>query len=364
MKRASIALLGAAALAAAAPAARAQSISITGAGATFPQPIYLKWVLEYTTVRPALRINYQGIGSGGGIRQFTDHTVEFGASDGPMNDSQIAAVHGNVIHIPTVLGAVVPTYNVPGVTTSLRFTGEVLAAIYLGQITKWNDSRIAALNQGVSLPDADIIPVHRSDGSGTNYIFTDYLSKVSSDFQSRVGKGTSVNWPNGLGGQGNPGVASTVSRTPGAIGYVELIYAIQNHIAYGVMQNAAGRYIEASLASTTAAAGSAHFTANTDFRVSIVNAPGADAYPICSFTWLLLHRQMDMDPAKARTLLEFVWWAVHEGQQYDEALSYARLPAPVVRLEEAALKRITNRGHVVLPANYRGGMTTARSGRH
>ncbi len=357
-------LLTLAALAAGAlpAAATAQSISITGAGATFPQPIYQKWVIEYHTLHPNIQINYQGIGSGGGIRQFTDRTVDFGASDGPMNDSQIAAVHGNVIHIPTVLGAVVPTYNVPGVA-QLRFTGEVLAAIYLGQITKWNDSRIAALNPGVRLPDDDIIPVHRSDGSGTNYIFTDYLSKVSPDFQQHVGKGTSVNWPGGLGGQGNPGVASTVSRTPGAIGYVELIYALQNHIAYGVVQNAAGRWVPASLASTRAAAAGAHFTANTDFRVSVTNAPGADAWPICSFTWLLLPRQMDVEPAKASALLEFAWWATHEGQQYGEALSYARLPAPVVRLEEAALKRITNRGRAVLPANY-GAAAATRSGRH
>jgi len=354
--RISPALLAAALTAAVAGPLLAQGTSLTGAGATFPQPIYQKWVIEYHTLHPDIQINYQGIGSGGGIRQFTSGTVDFGASDGPMNDSQIAAVpNSNVIHIPTVLGAVVPTYNIPGVTATLRFNGEVLAAIYLGQITKWNDSRITSLNPGVSLPDQDIVTVHRSDGSGTNYIFTDYLSKVSPQFASQVGKGTSVNWPNGLGGQGNPGVASTVSRTPGAIGYVELIYAIQNHISYGTMQNAAGRWIEASLASTTAAAGSAHFTPDTDFRVSITNAPGADAYPIASFTWLLLQRRMDMDPAKARTLLEFVWWAVHHGgQQYCESLSYAPLPAPVVRLEEAALKRITNRGRPVLPANYRG----------
>ena len=338
----------------AAAAAGAQQVSLTGAGATFPQPIYQKWVLEYHTLHPGIQINYQGIGSGGGIRQFTDHTVDFGASDGPMNDSQVTAAGGNVIHIPTVLGAVAPTYNIPGVTAQLHFTGEVLADIYLGRITRWNDSRITALNQNVSMPDQDIVTVHRSDGSGTNYIFTDYLSKVSPEFASRVGKGTSVNWPNGLGGQGNPGVASTVSRTPGAIGYVELIYAIQNHISYGIMQNHAARWIEASLASTTAAAGSAHFAANTDFRVSITDAPGADAYPIASFTWLLLPRRMDTDQAKARTLLEFVWWATHEGQRYTEALSYAPLPQPVVRLIETALKRITNHGRTVLPASYRG----------
>jgi len=328
-------------------------IRLTGAGATFPYPIYSKWVLEYTTVRPHIQINYASIGSGGGIRQFTDHTVDFGASDGPMTDSQITAAGSNVIHIPTVLGSVVPTYNIPGVTQSLHFTGEVLAGIFLGQITKWNDSRIMALNAGVNLPDQDIVVVHRSDGSGTTYIWTDYLSKVSSDWSTRVGKGTSVSWPVGLGGQGNPGVASTVSRTPGAVGYVELIYAIQNHISYGVVRNRAGNYVEASLASTSAAAASANFTPDTDFRVSITDAPGPQAYPIASFTWLLLPRTMG-DPVKARALLEFVWWATHDGQRFTEALDYGRLPEPVVRLIEARLRTITSGGRPVLPANYAG----------
>ncbi len=331
------------------------TVRLNGAGATFPAPIYQKWVLEYHTLHPSVEVNYQPIGSGGGIRQFTDHTVDFGASDGPMTDAQIQAVNGDVFHFPTVLGSVVPTYNIPGVTAQLRFTGEVLAGIWLGQITKWNDSRITALNPGVSLPDQDIVVAHRSDGSGTTYIWTDYLSKVSPDWKQQVGMGTSVNWPVGLGGQGNPGVANIVKQTPGAIGYVELIYAIQNHIGYGLVRNKAGNYIEASLATTTnAAAGAvAHLDPNTDFRISITDPDGAQAYPIASFTWLLLPKQMT-DATKARALLDFVWWALHSGQQYNEALAYARLPEAVVRLEELQIRKITVNGQPVLPRNYRG----------
>jgi phosphate transport system substrate-binding protein len=350
-----VAVVAASGLAVAAGSLLAQAeIRLTGAGATFPNPIYSKWTLEYTTVRPHIQINYQSIGSGGGIRQFTDHTVDFGATDGPMADSQIAVVNGNVLHIPTVLGADVPTYNIPGVTVQLRFTPEVLAGIFLGQITKWNDSRIATANAGVSLPDQDIVVVHRSDGSGTTYIWTDYLSKVSSDWAQRVGKGTAVNWPVGLGGRGNEGVANTVRQTPGAIGYVELIYAMQTHIAYGVVRNSSGNFIDASLASVTAAASSAHFGAETDFRVSITDAPGADAYPIASFTWFLVPKTIG-DPVKARALLEFVWWATHDGQRFANALAYATLPAPVVPLIEARLKSVTSGGRPVLPANYGSG---------
>ena len=331
------------------------NLRVTGAGATFPYPIYSKWVLEYTSVRPNLQINYASIGSGGGIRQFSDHTVDFGATDGPMSDSMIGAINGNVVHIPTVLGAVVPTYNLPGVTQQLRFTGDLLAGIFLGQITNWNDSRIAAVNPGVSLPNQDIVVVHRSDGSGTSYIFTDYLSKVSQEWSRRVGKATSVSWPVGLGGQGNPGVAATVSRTPGAIGYVELIYAIQNHIAYGTVRNRAGNFVQASLASTTAAAAGAMqaIGADTDFRLSITDADGADAYPIASFTWLLLPKQLT-NTVTARSLIEFVWWATHDGQRFAQALDYAPLPARVVTLIEARLKSLTLNGAPVLPANYGG----------
>jgi phosphate transport system substrate-binding protein len=338
----------------------AQEIRLTGAGATFPYPIYSKWVLEYATVRPNMQINYQSIGSGGGIRQFTDHTVDFGATDGPMADSQITAVGGNVLHIPTVLGAVVPIYEVPGVTQQLRFTPDVLAGVFLGQITRWNDSRITAANPGVPLPERDIVVVHRSDGSGTTYIFTDYLSKVSPDWAGRVGKGTAVNWPAGLGGRGNEGVASTVRGTPGAIGYVELIYAVQNRIPFGTVRNHAGQFVAASLASTTAAAASATFTADTDFRVSITDAAGDAAYPIASFTWLLIPRQIS-DPVKARALLEFIWWATHDGQRFAEALSYASLPGPVVGLIEARLRSVTAGGRPVLPANF--GQGTAPRGR-
>jgi phosphate transport system substrate-binding protein len=350
-----VALAAVAAVTAASSLNAQANLRVTGAGATFPYPIYSKWVLEYTSVRPNLQINYASIGSGGGIRQFSDHTVDFGATDGPMTDSAIAALNGNVVHIPTVLGAVVPIYNIPGVTQQLRFTPDVLAGIFLGQITNWNDSRIAAANPGVSLPNQDLVVVHRSDGSGTSYIFTDYLSKVSSEWSRRVGKATSVNWPVGLGGQGNPGVAATVSRTPGAVGYVELIYARQNHIAYGTVRNRAGNFVQASLASTTAAAAAAMQTigADTDFRISITDADGADAYPIASFTWLLLPKQLT-NPVTARSLLEFVWWATHDGQRFTEALDYARLPEPVVRLIEARLKTLTLNGSPVLPANYGG----------
>jgi phosphate transport system substrate-binding protein len=329
------------------------TIRLTGAGATFPYPIYSKWMLEYKNLHPEIEINYQSIGSGGGIRQFTEHTVDFGASDGPMTDAQIQTVNGNVLHFPTVLGADVPTYNIPSVTQQLRFTGELLAGIFLGQITKWNDTRISAINPGVRLPDQDIVVVHRSDGSGTTYIWTDYLTKVSPDWAQRVGRGTSVNWPVGLGGQGNPGVASTVKQTPGAIGYVELIYAVQNHIDYGLVRNRAGNYIQASLESATlAAAGAvAALDANTDFRISITDPDGPQAYPIASFTWLLIPKVMS-DATKARALLEFVWWATHDGQQLNEGLSYARLPARVVQLEEQRLKSVTVNGQPVLAANY------------
>ena len=355
MRRFRPVVLAAAAIFAASPLAAQANLRVTGAGATFPYPIYSKWVLEFTSVRPNIQINYASIGSGGGIRQFSDHTVDFGATDGPMTDSMIGVVSGNVVHIPTVLGSVVPTYNIPGVTQQLKFTGDLLAGIFLGQVTNWNDSRIAAVNPGISLPDRDTVVVHRSDGSGTTYIWTDYLAKVSQEWARRVGHATSVNWPVGLGGQGNPGVAATVSRTPGAIGYVELIYAIQTHTPYGTVRNRAGNFVQASLASTTAAAAGAMAAigTDTDFRISITDPDGADAYPIASFTWLLLPKTLT-NPVTARPMLEFVWWATHDGQRFTQALDYAALPARVVTLIETRLKAITLNGTPVLPANYGG----------
>jgi len=331
------------------------TIRLTGSGSTFAYPLYSRWAIEYHKIHPDVEVNYQGVGSGAGIGQFSDGVTDFGATDGPMTDAQIAKVDGNVLHLPTTIGSVMPTYNIPGVTEQLKFTGQVLAEIYLGHITKWNDSRITALNPGVSLPDQDIIVVHRSDASGTTYIWTDYLSKESPDWAQQVGHSTSVNWPVGLAGPGNPGVTNIVKQTPGAIGYVELIYAIQNHIPYGLVQNSAGRYINASLETTTnAAAGAvAHLDPNTDFRISITNPGGADAYPIASLTWILVHKQMT-DMTKARALLHFLWWGLHDGQKYCTELAYAPLPRRVVAIEEERLKAITVDGQPVLPRNYRG----------
>jgi phosphate transport system substrate-binding protein len=319
--------------------ARAQKIQINGAGATFPFPIYSKWFDEYHKQHPDIEINYQSIGSGGGIRQLTNETVFFGASDGPMTPDQLAAAPGHVLHLPTVLGGVVPVYNIPGVSADLKFTGKVLADIYLGKITKWNDPAIAGLNPGVSLPGTDIAVVHRSDGSGTTYILVDYLSKVSPEFKKRVGVATSVNWPVGVGGKGNEGVAGLVKQTPGAVGYVELIYAIQNRISYGAVQNHDGKFLRASLETVTEAAAGAAAAMPADFRVSITNAPGASAYPISSFTWMLFYEN-PRDKARARIMVDFFKWALTEGQKYCEGLGYAPLPKEVVALEMEALKRI------------------------
>jgi len=312
---------------------------ITGAGATFPNPIYSKWFSEYNKLHANVQINYQPIGSGGGIRQVTEQTVFFGASDGPMTDDQLKAAPGMLMHFPTVLGGVVPVYNIPGVTAELKFTGDVLANIYLGRITKWNDTAIAALNPGVKLPATDITVVHRSDGSGTTYIWVDYLAKISPEFKSKVGVGTSVNWPAGVGGKGNEGVAGVVTQSPGAIGYVELIYALQNKISYGSVRNAAGEYVRASVAAVTAAAAGAAASMPVDFRVSITNAPGKGAYPISSFTWLLLYEN-PKDKAAAKTMVDFVKWALTDGQKFCGDLGYAPLPASVVKLEMTALAKI------------------------
>jgi len=321
------------------PGAAAQTMQINGAGATFPYPIYSKWFDEYNKLHPNVQINYQSIGSGGGIRQITEQTVFFGASDGPMTNDQLVAAPGKILHFPTVMGADVPVYNIPGVTASLKFTGPVLANIFLGKVTKWNDPAITKLNPGVKLPGTDIVVVHRSDGSGTTYIWVDFLSKISPEWKSKVGVATSVNWPTGVGGKGNEGVAGLVTQTPGSIGYVELIYALQNKISYGSVQNMAGEFVTASVESVTAAAAGAAANMPADFRVSITNAPGKDAYPISSFTWLLLYEN-PKDKAQARIMLDFAKWMLSDGQKFCAGLGYAPLPDPVVKLELAALSKI------------------------
>ncbi len=315
----------------------ADATLINGAGATFPYPIYSKWFDEYSKANPGMNFNYQSIGSGGGIKQITAKTVDFGASDGPMTQDQLNEAPGRIYHIPTVMGAVVVSYNLEGVKTGLKLTGDILANIFLGKITKWNDSAIVAENAGVALPDQSIVVVHRSDGSGTTYIFVDYLSSISSVWKGKVGKGTSVNWPIGLGGKGNEGVAGLVKQTPGGIGYLELAYAKQNDLTYAFMKNSSGNYIEPTLASTSKAADGV--TIAPDFRVSIVNSPNAEAYPIASFTWLLIYKQMD-DHAKGEAIVNFIKWAVTDGQKFCESLDYAPLPANVVEMIQEKLKQV------------------------
>jgi phosphate transport system substrate-binding protein len=316
---------------------------VNGAGASFPNPIYSKWFDVYHQKNANIQFNYQSVGSGAGIKQMTDGTVDFGATDGPMNDDQIKAFQAkrgtDVLHFPTVLGAVVATYNVPGVTGTLNFTPEALAGIYLGKITKWNDPTIAGANKGVNLPAQDIVVIHRSDGSGTTYIWTDYLSQVSEEWKGKVNKATSVNWPVGLGGKGSEGVTGLVKQTPNSIGYVELIYAAQNNITYGTVKNSSGTFVKADLASVTAAAAGAAKTMPADFRVSIVNAPGKTAYPISSFTWLLVPAKMQ-DTAKRDAIKGFLKWMLTDGQGYAEQLSYAKLPKEVVEKELQAINQI------------------------
>ena len=316
---------------------------INGAGATFPYPIYSKWFDVYHGKNPNIQFNYQSVGSGAGIKQVTEGTVDFGATDGPMNDDQLKAYevkHGaGILHFPTVLGAVVPTYNVKGVSAALNFTPEALAGIFLGKVTKWNDPAIAGANKGVNLPAEDIVVVHRSDGSGTTYVWTDYLSKVSEEWKSKVSKGTSVNWPVGLGGKGNEGVTGQIKQTPNSIGYVELIYAVQNNIPYGTVKNSAGTFVKADLASVTAAAAGAAKEMPDDFRVSITNASGKSAYPVSSFTWLLIPAKIE-DAGKREAIKGFLKWMMAEGQGSVEALSYAKLPKEVVAKEEKAISKI------------------------
>jgi phosphate transport system substrate-binding protein len=313
--------------------------TINGAGATFPYPIYSKWFAEYNKLKSNVQINYQSIGSGGGIRQLTNQTVFFGATDGPMTPEQMQAAPGKILHLPTVLGAVVPIYNLPGTQGELKFNGPVLADIFLSKITKWNDPAIAKLNSGVKLPATDITVVHRSDGSGTSYIWVDFLAKVSPEWLKKVGVNTSVNWPVGLGGKGNEGVSGLVQQTPGSIGYVELIYALQNKIAYSSVQNADGEFVRATIQAVTAAAGAAVKNMPKDFRVSITNAPGKGVYPISSFTWILLYEN-PKDKAQSKVMVDFMKWALTDGQKFAGELGYAPLPAEVVKLEMDALGTI------------------------
>ena len=331
-------LTGIAALALTGAALTAQT-QINGAGATFPNPIYTKWFSEYNKLHRDVLINYQSVGSGAGIQQMIKKTVFFGATDGPMTTEQLQSAPGKILHFPTVLGAVVPVYNVPGVSQELKFSGDVLANIILGKVTKWNDAQIAKLNPGVNLPSTDITVVHRSDGSGTTYIWVDYLSKVSPEFKKTVGVATSVKWPAGVGGKGNEGVAGLVSQTPGSIGYVELIYALQTKIAYGTVQNMNGKFVKASTDAVTAAAASAASKMPPDFRVSITNAPGDDVYPISSFTWLLLYQDAQ-DKKQAKTMVDFLKWALTDGQKFAPDLGYAPLPKPVIEMEMKALDQI------------------------
>jgi phosphate transport system substrate-binding protein len=317
----------------------AQKIQINGAGATFPYVIYSKWFSEYNKLHPNVEINYQSQGSGAGIRQLTNQTVFFGATDGPMTNEQLLAAPGKILHLPTVLGAVVPVYKIPGVNAELKFTGPVLADIFLGKITKWNDPAITKLNAGVNLPNTDITVVHRSDGSGTTYIWVDFLSKASPVFKAKVGVNTAVNWPTGVGAPKNEGVAGLVTQTPGSLGYVELIYALQNKISYGSVQNMDGEFLKASAESVTAAAASAAGKMPPDFRVSITNAPGKGVYPVSSFTWLLFY-ESPRDKAQAKVMVDFMKWALADGQKYCADLGYAPLPAEVVKLELAALDKI------------------------
>ncbi len=343
-----VAVLAALVLAVAARPVAAQTL-VNGAGATFPYPIYSKWFDRFAKVDPAVRFNYQSIGSGGGIRQIIERTVDFGASDGPMTDEQLRKAPAALLHIPTVLGAVAATYNVPG-SPKLHFPPDVLADIFLGKITRWDDARIKAANPGVTLAAQPILVVHRSDGSGTTYIWTDYLSKVSAEWRQKVGRGTSVKWPTGLGGKGNEGVAGQIKNTPGALGYVELAYAITNHLPVASIRNRAGKLVEPTIASTTAAAASAAKTMPADFRVSITDAPGADAYPIASFTWLLVYREQS-DAVKGQALVKFLRWAVHDGQALAPELLYAPLPAEVVKQVNAKIGEITANGKPLLAAS-------------
>ena len=319
------------------------SVSLQGAGASFPNPLYQKWMSEYGKVKPNVKLDYQSIGSGGGIKQLKEQTVDFGASDAPMKDEDLKSAPGEVLHVPTVLGAVVITYNLEGVSHPLRFSAEVLADIFLGKIKKWNDPKIAADNSGVTLPSTDITVVHRSDSSGTSAVFTDYLSKVSAEWKEKVGAGTSPSWPIGLGQKGNEGVTGQVKQTPNTVGYVELAYAVQNKLPVAQIKNASGNFITPSIDAVTAAASGSLATTPDDLRVSITNAAGADAYPISSYTYILVYKAQK-DAAKGKALVDFLWWGIHDGEGFAKDLQYAPLPADIVKRAEAKINSVTANG--------------------
>ena len=319
------------------------SVNLQGAGATFPNPLYQKWLSEYSKLHPNVKIDYQSIGSGGGIKQIKEQTVDFGASDAPMKDEELKSAPGEILHIPTVLGAVVITYNLQGISKPLQFSPEVIADIYLGKIKKWNDPKISADNPGVTLPTADITVVHRSEGSGTSAVFTDYLSKVSAEWKEKVGAGASPSWPVGIGGKGNEGVTGQVKQTPNTIGYVELAYAVQNNLPAAHIKNVSGNFIEASIDSVIAAAADSATSTPEDLRVSITNAPGAKSYPISSYTYLLVYKNQK-DAGKGKALVDFVWWGIHDGESFAKELRYAPLPADIVKRAEAKINSVTANG--------------------
>ena len=320
-----------------------QVVKLQGAGATFPNPLYQKWLSEYSKLHPHIQIDYQSVGSGAGIKQIQAQTVDFGASDSPMKNEDLKAAPGEVVHIPTVLGAVVITYNLSGINQPLKFSGEVIADIFLGKIKKWNDSRIAAENAGVSLPSYDITVVHRSDGSGTSAVFTDYLAKISTEWKEKVGAGVSPSWPVGLGGKGNEGVTGQIKNTPNTLGYVELVYAVQNNLPVAHIKNSAGGFIEPSIETVTAAAAASVANTPDDLRVSITNATGANAYPISSYTYILVYKNQK-DTAKGKAVVDFLWWGIHDGEKFAPALHYATLPDEIIKRAEAKLNSITANG--------------------
>ena len=319
------------------------SVSLQGAGATFPNPLYQKWLSEYGKLHANVKIDYQSIGSGGGIKQLKEQTVDFGASDAPMKDEDLKAAPGEILHVPTVLGAVVITYNLSGLSQPLRFSPEVVADIFLGKIKKWNDAKILADNPGVTLPAQDITVVHRSDGSGTSAVFTDYLSKVSAEWKEKVGSGTSPSWPVGIGGKGNEGVTGQVKSTPNTIGYIELAYAVQNNLPVAQIKNTSGNFVAPSIDSVTAAAAASVGNTPDDLRVSITNAPGAQAYPISSYTYILVYKAQK-DAAKGKALVDFLWWGIHDGETFAKPLQYAPLPDDIVKRAEAKINSITAGG--------------------